>query len=221
MNSENDKPVSVIVSPFFPFNRIFSNEIVYSLFGSIKYTPIFLDYSKDTTYDEFVLKISQLIINEVEPVYIVSFGVFSYIAGELVKRFSEKIRGVFFIEPDFYGTLLNGKYKRTGFGYKLRNQLLRFYVGNYKVNSKYYYRENPSGFLSFMKDLQLKEPVRLADFIEKKVKMIVIWCVMAKDCWPLPQILTEEYEIPVFTASHNFVEYFKKDCSSILSSVFE
>ena len=89
MNLENNKPVSVIVSPFFPFNRIFSNEVVYSLFGSIQYNPIFLDYSKDTTYDEFVLNISQIIINEKEPVYIVSFGVFSYIAGELVKRFSE------------------------------------------------------------------------------------------------------------------------------------
>lgn len=221
MNSESDKPISVIVSPFFPFNRIFSNEIVYNLFGSIKYTPVFLDYSKDTTYDEFVLKISQLIINEAEPVYIVSFGVFSYIAGELVKRFSEKIRGVFFIEPDFYGTLLNGKYKQTMFGYKLRNQLLRFYIGKYKLDNKYYYRENPCGFLSFMKDLQLKEPVRLAEFIEKKVQMIVFWCVMAKDSWPLPQILTEEYEIPVFTIPDNFVEYFKKDRSSILSSVFE
>ena len=82
MNLENNKPVSVIVSPFFPFNRIFSNEVVYSLFGSIQYNPIFLDYSKDTTYDEFVLNISQIIINEKEPVYIVSFGVFSYIAGD-------------------------------------------------------------------------------------------------------------------------------------------
>ena len=115
MNLENNKPISVIVSPFFPFNRIFSNEVVYSLFGSIQYNPIFLDYSKDTTYDEFVLNISQIIINEKEPVYIVSFGVFSYIAGELVKRFSEKIKGVFFIEPDFYGTLLSGKYKKNSF----------------------------------------------------------------------------------------------------------
>ena len=220
MNLENNKPVSVIVSPFFPFNRIFSNEVVYSLFGSIQYNPIFLDYSKDTTYDEFVLNISQIIINEKEPVYIVSFGVFSYIAGELVKRFSEKIKGVFFIEPDFYGTLLSGKYKKNSFSNKLRNQLLKFYLGNDKINSKYYYREKPVGFLSFMKDLQLKEPVRLADFIEKNVKMLVIWCVMAKDCWPLPQILTEEYEIPVFTASQNFVDYFKKDCSSILNSIF-
>ncbi|MCH5149523.1 MAG: hypothetical protein J1G30_02545 [Spirochaetales bacterium] len=221
MNSENNKPISVIVSPFFPFNRIFSNEIVYSLFGSTAYTPIFLDYSKDTTYDEFVLKISQIIINEKEPVYIVSFGVFSYVAGELVKRFSEKIKGVFFIEPDFYGTLLNGKYKRYGFGYKLRNQLLQFYLGSNKINKKYYYCENYSGFLFFMKDLQLKEPVKLSDFIEKNVKMAVIWGVMAKDCWPLPQILTEEYEIPVFTAAHNFVDYFKKDCTSILNSIFE
>lgn len=221
MNSENRKPISVIVSPFFPFNRIFSNEIVYSLFGSIAYTPIFLDYSKDTTYDEFVLKISQIIINEEEPVYIVSFGVFSYIAGELVKRFPEKIRGVFFIEPDFYGTLLNEKYKKSSFGNKLRNQLLQFYLGNDKISSKYYYRENYAGFLFFMKDLQLKEPIRLADFIKKKVKMTVIWGVMAKDCWPLPQILTEEYEIPVFTAAHNFVDYFKKDNSSVLNSIFE
>ena len=62
MNLENNKPVSVIVSPFFPFNRIFSNEVVYSLFGSIQYNPIFLDYSKDTTYDEqrqFIYKAQQ------------------------------------------------------------------------------------------------------------------------------------------------------------------
>ena len=63
MNSEDNKPISVIVSPFFPFNRIFSNEIVYSLFGDIQYEPTFLDYSTDTTYDEFVLKISQIIIH--------------------------------------------------------------------------------------------------------------------------------------------------------------
>ncbi|MBQ2295039.1 MAG: hypothetical protein II258_06600 [Spirochaetales bacterium] len=220
MNSEDNKPISVIVSPFFPFNRIFSNEIVYSLFGDIQYEPTFLDYSTDTTYDEFVLKISQIIINKKEPVYIVSFGVFSYIAGDLVKRFSEKIKGVFFIEPDFYGTLLNGKYKKSSFGHKLRNQLLKFYLCNDKISNKYFYRESAAGFLSFMKDLQLKEPVRLADFIEKKVEMTVVWCVMAKDCWPLPQILTEEYEIPVFTASHNFFDYFKKDCNFVFNNTF-
>jgi hypothetical protein len=71
-----------------------------------------------------------------------------------------------------------------------------------------------------MKDLQLKEPVRLADFIEKKVEMTVVWCVMAKDCWPLPQILTEEYEIPVFTASRNFFDYFKKDCNFVFNNTF-
>ena len=35
-----------------------------------------------------------------------------------------------------------------------------------------------------------------------------------------PKILTEEYEIPVFTASHNFFDYFKKDCNFVFNNTF-
>lgn len=211
--NRNDENVTILVSPFFPFNRTLSNELINKLFDEPNsFSVIYLDYSKDLGFDDFVTKVTNFILKS-SSVYLISFGAFSFVTGEIIKRFSNRLAGVLFIEPDFSGMFLKQEYKVPLFKSRIRDGLIKFYSDKRKVCRKYFTKEKPEGFLSFILSLQAKKnkQTRLGDFIEKETKIAVLWGAVAKDIWPLPQILTEEYNIPVYKIKDNLVEYVQKN----------
>ncbi len=200
---------AVIVFPFYPFSSKFQKDFVEKLSFKQKISIYhFINLNDFNNYNDLINKILTIINTTNGKVILISFSIFSQIAGFLIKHYNEKIEGTVFIEPDFTNLISKKNYNYFFRKKDIKNKIIKLLTGNQKVNEKLIYHGNIDSFINILTSIaDSRNSFKLYDFISTGVKFIVIWSAMQNECWPLPQVLSEDYNIPLLNIDKNIVSF--------------
>lgn len=202
---------SLIVYPFYPFNSSFQYEFVKKMEFKYSIEDIhFIDLKQFSGYSDLMEKSMQLINSSKTPVILIAFGIFARIAGILAEKYREKVKSILFVEPDFTNIIPLLDYKRFFRKNDVHTKLIRFYNPSGLHADKYFHKGKNDSFVQVLDAVgSWAKEFKLFDMINNKIKFTVIWSVMQNECWPLPQVLTEDYNIPVISSENSIITYFE------------
>lgn len=217
-----------IFSPVFPFSSAIMEKFSSNLNGDYKFIFSNLNPSgsiKTSSYnfENFVNFYIEIIdaINEDSKIYLMGFGIFTIIFSKLISLRSNKISMLFFVEPDFSNFLLAKIFDSENkpiFKYKY---LFSYYLKENKEKNKNILKKDLKYLKYFYYNIKryMQENKILRDLIEYKEKVKIFWMVTAKDCWPLPQILIEEYEFQSFLLEKDAQESLLEENGVVIEEV--
>jgi len=209
INSEKKKIVSL---SFYPFSKQFLEKML-DKFGYEEYDLIYFEnISNYRMYIQEVIKFIKSLSGE--KITFVSFGFLSNPAIQILVEYKDKIEKAIFIEPDISGILKNHNFIKHFFGYRVRD-LIDFFVKDINIskkaiskNKKFFSTIKMDLFVDFLKDSEIySNKSKLIDLIKTNVSCVFLWNKMFLDSWPLPQILTEDFDIRVFQINDNIYDF--------------
>lgn len=201
----NKKDCTLIVFPFFPFNSNFQGRFIEKLkFKRNVSTCYYIDLGDFSGYAELFNKVGSIIAKSDNKVILVSFSIFSQLSGELIKKYPSKIEGAVFVEPDFTNIIPNSGFRGIFKKRKLKNMVTRLLIGDLKVAENFLHHGRIDSFSAVSDHIAANSSsFKLFDFINDGLNFFVIWSAMQNECWPLPQVLSEDYKIPVINCDNN------------------
>jgi len=122
----NTNQCAVIVFPFYPFSSKFQKDFVEKLSFKQKVSVYhYIDLNDFENYNELLNKILTIINTTSGKVILISFSIFSQIAGLIIKQYNDKIEGTVFIEPDFTNLIPNKNYNHFFRKKDIRNKITK------------------------------------------------------------------------------------------------
>jgi hypothetical protein len=205
----NEKECTLIVFPFYPFNSSFQGRFMEKLKFKRKIsTCYYIDLGDFSDYKELYNKVGSIIAKSNGNIILVSFSIFSQLSGELIKKYPSKIEGAVFVEPDFTNIIPNSGFKGIFKKRKLRKMVTKLLMGGVKVSDSFLYHGRVDPFFAVAEHIAANcSSFKLFDFINDGLNFFVIWSAMQNECWPLPQVLSEDYKIPVLNCDDNISSF--------------
>ncbi|HOF01244.1 MAG TPA: hypothetical protein PK385_09260 [Spirochaetota bacterium] len=212
---ELDSDSVVIFSSFFPFNNNAPAEFFSFLDDNI-YKKVFTEFirpkngKKEFTFDALINAYVEYISTlEKKRIHIVAFGVFSNVFINIANLLKGKINSLTLIEPDFANSILMKIFDSKEVHFFKFSSLKNQYIQDSKQNYKRYLSKTPLSLMKYyyysLKEY-LPESMILKQIVDLDVEILILWKLMEKELWPLPQILTDDYEISAFSLSESAID---------------
>ena len=196
---EESADVLLLFSPFVPYNNLYVNDFFYN--STIKYKKVFTNFSakikpseEKYTYDNILYSYTEYIKSQKQKtIFIVGFGIFANLFVRLAKMLDSRITSLILIEPDFGNSVLTKIFESD----KKPVHKKKFFEENFtkendlpkqsKYMASHYFKHIKAINVALREYLPQK--VSLKEILEVKDITLIMWHLMEKDLWPLPQIL--------------------------------
>jgi hypothetical protein len=212
---EETADVLLLFSPFVPFNNLAVNDFFYN--STIKYKKVYTNFSAKIkpdentyTYDNILYSFTEYIKTQKQKtIFIIGFGIFANLFTRIAKIMGSRITSLILIEPDFGNSVLQKLFESD----KQPMQRKKYFN---EVFTKDFDIPKPKKFMAshYFKHIKaintalreyLPQKVSLKEILEVKEITLIMWHLMEKDLWPLPQILQEDYGIKTISAHNNII----------------
>ncbi len=204
-----------IFSPAFPFSHkimlkfldigIPDSKFVFSDLNPSKNVKA-SSYTLENFLDFYLSYIKE--IKQDSKIYLIGFGIFSIIFSKLIFFLKERVTFLFFLEPDFSNSLLAKIFDSENIPFMKYNFLVNFYMDNNREKNTNIFKKNLKYLKHFYYNIKrhLQSNKVLRDTIDFKNVIKIYWKTMARDSWPLPQVLVEEYEFQALLLEKNILD---------------
>lgn len=210
-----DSDSVIIFSSFFPFNNNVPDEF-FSFLDDNRYKKVFTEFAKpvkrkkDFTHGYLINTYAGYIdALEEKKIHLVGFGVFSNVFINIANLLKGKINSLTLIEPDFANSVLMKIFDSKEIHFFKFKSLKKQYIQDAMQNVKHYLSKTSLSLIKYyyysLKDY-LPENMILKQIVDSNVEILILWKLMERDLWPLPQILTEDYEINAFSLTENAID---------------
>ena len=228
---EESADVLLLFSPFVPFNNLSVNDFFYN--STIKYKKVFTNFSQKIkpdentyTYDNILYSFTEYIKNQKQKtIFIVGFGIFANLFTRIAKIMGSRITSLILIEPDFGNSVLQKLFDSDSKPVHRKKYYDAVFTKEFDVPKQKKYMA--SHYFKHIKAINtplreyLPQKVSLKEILEVKDITLIMWHLMEKDLWPLPQILQEDYGIKTISAHNNIIGDMIASDRQILSLVNE
>lgn len=221
----------ILFSPFLPFDNGFFENFFLNLDlenTKLAFTTL-TNFDFDTNYINNITEeyLAYLRLNiEFEKVQLIGFGFYSLIISNLFCIYNKYITNVLFFEPDFSNSTLNKIFETKNAPVFKVKYLFNFY-SNCNINHKNMGKINIKRLKAFyyLNKTYFESKKILKDLFSHAEKISIFWNIMEKESWPLPQILSEEYNFHVINTKESIIScfnnkdiYFEKEIKNILNN---
>lgn len=210
-----DSDSVVIFSSFFPFNSMAPEEF-FSFLDDTRYKKVFSEFirprnrKKEFTHDALISAYAGYIDSlEEKNIHLVGFGVFSNVFINIANLLKGKINSLTLIEPDFANSVLMKIFDSKEIHFFKFNSLKNQYTQDATQNCKQYFSKTSLSLIKYYYyslKKYLPENMILKQIVDLNVEILILWKLMEKDQWPLPQILTEDYEINALSLTESAID---------------
>ncbi|MBP5448847.1 MAG: hypothetical protein J6Y01_01905 [Spirochaetales bacterium] len=212
---EETADVLLLFSPFIPFNNLAINDFFYN--STIKYKKVYTNFSPKIkpdentyTYDNILYSYTEYIKNQKQKtIFIIGFGIFANLFTRIAKIMGSRITSLILIEPDFGNSILQKLFDSDSKPVHKKRYFEESFTKDFDVPKQKKFLV--SHYFKHLKTINtplreyLPQKVSLKEILEVKEITLIMWHLMEKDLWPLPQILQEDYGIKTISAHNNII----------------
>ena len=212
---EETADVLLLFSPFVPFNNLAVNDFFYN--STIKYKKVYTNFSAKIkpdentyTYDNILYSFTEYIKTQKQKtIFIIGFGIFANLFTRIAKIMGSRITSLILIEPDFGNSVLQKLFEADKQPVQRKKYFAEVFTKDFdvpkpkKFMASHYFKHIKAINTSLREYLPQK--VSLKEILEVKEITLIMWHLMEKDLWPLPQILQEDYGIKTISAHNNII----------------
>ena len=212
---EETADVLLLFSPFVPFNNLAVNDFFYN--STIKYKKVYTNFSTKIkpdentyTYDNILYSFTEYIKTQKQKtIFIIGFGIFANLFTRIAKIMGSRITSLILIEPDFGNSVLQKLFESDKQPMQRKKYFNEVFTKDFdipkpkKFMASHYFKHIKAINTSLREYLPQK--VSLKEILEVKEITLIMWHLMEKDLWPLPQILQEDYGIKTISAHNNII----------------
>ena len=212
---EETADVLLLFSPFVPFNNLAVNDFFYN--STIKYKKVYTNFSAKIkpdentyTYDNILYSFTEYIKTQKQKtIFIIGFGIFANLFTRIAKIMGSRITSLILIEPDFGNSVLQKLFESDKQPMQRKKYFNEVFTKDFdipkpkKFMASHYFKHIKAINTSLREYLPQK--VSLKEILEVKEITLIMWHLMEKDLWPLPQILQEDYGIKTISAHNNII----------------
>ena len=212
---EETADVLLLFSPFVPFNNLAVNDFFYN--STIKYKKVYTNFSTKIkpddevyTYDNILYSYTEYIKTQKQKtVFLIGFGIFANLFTRLAKILGSRITSLILIEPDFGNSVLTKLFEADKRPVHRKKYFEETFLKDVNIpkQKKYisiHYFKHIKAINAALREY-LPQKVSLKEILEVKEITLIMWHLMEKDLWPLPQILQEDYGIKTIIAHNNII----------------
>lgn len=212
----------LLFSPFFPFNvklieqffRDFQDENTVNIYSSIV-------LNKKYDFNDYLLEFERIIAQvDDNRLVLIGFGFFSFLFMHLAEKHKVKIASLILFEPDFSNQSLIKIFdfeKRLFFNHAY---LVKFFCKG-RVSKKYLEKGNVKKLKRYFTSSKgyIEKNKTIREMIGEDINPHIFWNVMEKESWPLAQILSEEFELSLYSFNNDIFEVLQNRDQDVMERV--